>query len=128
MPHSYRLHPTLPLVLVRIEGNFTITDIRDYAVAIRALPRFGPDLCDMTELVGAKTNASAQDWVQYKAWRDTLPPIRRSAVVAPTNFEYGLARMYELAAERSEGVVGVFRTREEAIRWLGFTPEDVDSG
>lgn len=125
MPHSYRLHPTLPLLLVRIEGAFTIDDIRSYAAAIRKLPRFSPEMCDLTELVGASTTITPLDWMQYKEWRDTLPPLRCSAVVASSTFEYGLGRQFELAVERSEGTTGVFRTREDAIRWLGFTPEQV---
>lgn len=39
-------------------------------------------------------------------------------VYAPTDLPYGLARMYAALAEKSPGLVGVFRDYDEVHRWL----------
>ena len=57
---------------------------------------------------------------------DARAPLSRFAIVAPRDFEFGLGRMYEAHREqdsRSTKRVGVFRTREEALAWLGLTRE-----
>jgi hypothetical protein len=50
---------------------------------------------------------------------------QRLAIYAPTDISYGLGRMYQAHREmRSEGGrrVGVFRTMEEALAFLGLEP------
>jgi hypothetical protein len=125
MPIAFHMHPTLPLLLTRITGHFAMAEIREYTLAIGREPRFGPDLCDLVEMVHTTSDITPAEWSQYKAWREPFPALQRTAIVAPTPLEFGLARMYQLAAERPDGKVGVFRTRAEAIRWLGHEPEEI---
>lgn len=44
----------------------------------------------------------------------------KTAITAPGNLEYGMARMYEILADAYAHPVTIraFRTREEALQWL----------
>ena len=44
----------------------------------------------------------------------------RRAWVASADYQFGMARMYAIAAERQGQTIGVFRTRIEAEEWLGL--------
>ena len=43
----------------------------------------------------------------------------KTAVVAPDDLEFGLARMYELLSEESPESVMVFRELDQALAWIG---------
>ena len=56
--------------------------------------------------------------VRVRARTPLAADVRRASV-APTDILFGLARMYELSAARTAGEeYPVFRTRDEALRWL----------
>ena len=128
MPMTYRLHPTLPLILARVEGELTLAHVRDYVRALRHEPRVTAEWCDLVEMAGMTSAITTVEWVAFRAWLEQYPAFPRSAIVALTDAEFGIARMYELAARRKEGGVRVFRERTEAIAWLGYTPDAVNSG
>ena len=48
-----------------------------------------------------------------------FPPETRRFIVAPSDFLFGMSRMYELVADRPEGKLRVVRSREEALAALG---------
>jgi len=47
-----------------------------------------------------------------------LAPSARRAVVVPSELGFGMARMYEMLREGSGGATRVFRSYEEAERWV----------
>jgi len=53
----------------------------------------------------------------YYAGKGVQP---KTAVIAPKDLAYGLARMYELTSGNSPEIVMVFRNPNEAIKWLGL--------
>ena len=57
---------------------------------------------------------------------DARAPATRFAIVAPRDFEFALGRMFAAHREmdsRSTKRVSVFRSREEALAWLGLDAE-----
>jgi hypothetical protein len=46
------------------------------------------------------------------------------AIVAPLDFLFGMARMYEILRSDSPVEVRVFRERREALLWLGIAEDD----
>ncbi len=53
----------------------------------------------------------------YQYWGRTGQS--RSALVVTKNLDYGMSRMYEMLVSKSdESYVGVFRTMEDAERWV----------
>lgn len=50
----------------------------------------------------------------------------RTAIIAPHDQSYGLARMYEVFAEEGPEYPRVYRTVEDALAWLDLSPEDIE--
>jgi len=47
----------------------------------------------------------------------------RVAFVAPDDFTYGLLRMFEVYRKEEQHTIMVFRTKQEALKWLKEKPE-----
>ncbi len=47
-----------------------------------------------------------------------LSPASRRAVVVPSDFGFGMARMYESLRDERYGAMQVFRDFDEALRWV----------
>jgi hypothetical protein len=61
---------------------------------------------------------------------DARAPATRFAIVAPRDFEFALGRMYGAHRDlesRSTKQVSVFRSRPEALAWLGLEKEPTDA-
>jgi hypothetical protein len=83
------------------------------------------DLSDVTELEVLSTSRPRE-----LAWTAALMDVpgqsTRLAIVAPTDYLFGLARMYAAyrgLQNRGAKLVQVFRTRDEARAWLEEAPE-----
>jgi len=49
--------------------------------------------------------------------------VAKTAIVAPGDLSFGLSRMYGVYNEHANETVRVFRTVEDALRWLGRTED-----
>ncbi len=49
--------------------------------------------------------------------------LRRRAIIAPTDFVYGMSRMYQALSHESGVEIEVFRNRDEAVTWLSYARE-----
>jgi hypothetical protein len=116
--HSIDLEP--PLVHTIFSGHVTDADLREHLRTLMADDRFDPmmpelvDLTDVTDVsvTSAMVEASAR-WLLHA-------PRARRAIVAPTDVLFGLSRMYQLYRDDLSGdTLRVFRTREQALEWLG---------
>ena len=126
MPITFRIDPALRLLESTFAGKVSVAEMRSYMVAVFADPGFASDLRALTHLQDLQTEASSSELVQYNAWRSEQPRLGKSAIVALTPHEYGIARMFELATDGSNGAeTRVFRTVEEARAWLGLTTPPV---
>lgn len=111
------------IVTHKVTGDLLFEDVRQ-AYAIRTgHPEFRPEmgiLWDLSEANASRMTSSdirriaglnkarlKKNGVRYKA-----------AFIAPRDIEYGLSRMYEMFADASLVENRVFRTHEEARRWL----------
>ena len=71
-----------------------------------------------------------QDLAQLSAGMDTRYRASHLAVIAPSETAYGIGRMYQAYRgldRQSTKQVGVFRTREEALAFLGIAEQDLSS-
>jgi hypothetical protein len=119
LPATYSIDVERKLVISRAWGAITDDDVREHARLLRADPLFDPtysQLLDMTgitkDLVNTNTKQESSSHGQLFA-----PGVRR-AWVASTDYTFGMARMYAVAAERLGQTIGVFRSRSEAEKWL----------
>ena len=119
MPITFTIDPALGRVNVRMEGDVSAADLRNYMIAMFSDPRFTPGLNSLTVLQGMNARMTSSELMQYQSWRKLQPAMGKIAIVATTDAEYGVARMFELATDgvrRSD--IRVFRKLEDAQAWL----------
>jgi hypothetical protein len=133
MPIEHRIDHRRRLVVARVTGTLTDAEIFGYQrdVWSRADVKGYDELVDMSaaERVALPSTDRVQALAALSAGMDPKAPPSRFAIVAPRDFEFGLGRMYGAHREldpRSTKQVGVFRSRAEALAWLGLEGEALD--
>jgi hypothetical protein len=87
---------------------------------LRTDPLFNPTYRQLIDMSGI-----TEDLVDIETKREVsqnqffAPGVRR-AWVSSSDFPFGMARMYAVAAESQGQTIGVFRARSEAEQWLGI--------
>lgn len=125
MPLTFEIDHPLRIVFAQASGVLTPQDLFSYQEQVWALPEFrGYDECvDMsgvTMIVDA-TEKNMQALAALAVRSDDPMQPTRLAIIAREDLHFGLARMY--GSYRSmhpshSRQVGIFRTRDEALRWL----------
>ncbi len=117
MPICYTIDRTRQLVVTTCSGRVTYDDLLEHARRLRGDPEFDPEL---SELIDARnfssTNLNAALLGSFSEVTDPFAIDSRRAVVAESDFAFGIGRMYQ--ALRVSENFGVFRTTGEAWRWL----------
>jgi hypothetical protein len=126
MPLAHRIDHRRRLVLTRATGTLTGPEIFAYQREVWSRPDVAgyDELVDMTDVQHV-----AFESVERITSTDARAPSTRFAIVAPRDFEFALGRMYGAHRElesRSTKRVGVFRSRPEALAWLGLESEPKD--
>ncbi len=107
------------LITIVVQGELTDTDLLEGYERLRERPDFSSDFNELVDLLAADGRQVTADGVRSLA---RLPPAyspgSRRAVVVPSEMGYGMARMYELIQDGESGQIRVFRSREDAERWL----------
>lgn len=125
MPASVSLDPARNLVLTTFRGRLTYPEALEVLDILNRPPYTRADLLELADLGEVEaieiSTAQIRDIVTLLA---RSPFRRRTAVYAPSDESFGVARMFatlmNLADESRE--VAVFRAREEAHRFL-FSPD-----
>jgi hypothetical protein len=127
VPIAYRIDRDKRLVVARGYGLFSPGDVFDYQTTAWSDPAIAgfDELIDMTDVteVSLPSAHRIQELASVAARMDVGTLRSRFAIVAPTDLAYGLGRMFKVyreADERGSKVVGVFRTLEEALLFLGL--------
>ena len=130
MPLEHRIDHRLRLVLTRAIGTLTDEEIFGYQREVWSRPDVAgyDELVDMSavEHVAVSSIERVAELASFSAAMDTRPSVSRFAIVAPRDFEFGLGRLYGARREmdsRGTKRVGVFRSRAEALAWLGLECE-----
>ena len=127
MTIRYRIHEGLRLVVTQYLN--TVTDdtfVSSYEHLLND-PAMQPGFSELVDLSEAE-NLKITSAGMQKAGRLIETFLRgqsegmRTAVFAPFDRGFGLARMYEMLNDRSTESVMVFRDLDEAMRWLGKDP------
>ena len=134
MPFDYRLDPGCQVLLTRGRGTITDHDVFAYQREVGARPDLAAcdELIDMSsvEQIASPLAERVRTLADLAAETDAPTAAARLAIVAPDDFAFGLGRMYAAYREtnpRSTKQVGVFRSRADALEWLGLC-EVQDSG
>jgi hypothetical protein len=101
------------------DGVIALTDIRNGQQRIRADPRFRPTFDQLFDLSGVTDFDVPNDYFQGRMGPSVFGPEARRAFVGPSDYAYGVARMF---ASWNGGMdktnIRVFRRLDEAVRWL----------
>jgi hypothetical protein len=123
MPLTYEIFPTEKVVLATAWGTLTDEHVLDHKRRLAADPLFSKDfveLSDVREVTDLQvTPEGIRSFVDFDRTVEHEEGHRR-AVVASEAFTFGMARMYQLSSGSNDASLGVFRTMEEARRWLGL--------
>jgi len=129
MPIFVELLEEQRLVYVRGTGVLTLADNLYVFQKLLADPRFRPgfsQLADFRDVADAELGEKElREIVANEQAHLGFLEGARIALVAPADFAFGLARMWEILAERMPFEAGVFRSLDEAVAWLGLAPEDL---
>lgn len=125
MPVFCRVAAAERTIFWKFEGAVTDKELFDAHETLWADPEYHPEysrLVDTTRSNPARLSAEAVRWI---ADRNTRARVGKIAFVANTDAMYGMSRMYELHSEGTP--CQVFRSRSEALEWLGLAEMQVRS-
>jgi hypothetical protein len=126
MPIEYEIDHDRRLVLATARGILTEDDIFGYQREVWSRGDVAGydeliDMSDVEQIVSPQTSR-IMDLAGLSASMDTRDTVTKFAIVAPGDLAYGLGRMYETYRslnEKSTKQVGVFRSMQEALAWIG---------
>jgi hypothetical protein len=125
MPIEYRIVHDRRLVIAKGRGTVTDEDIFGYQRNVWSLPEVSgyDELVDMSQVEGITPPSTERirELASLSAEMDVPSTTSRFAIVAPTEFSFGLGRLYEILRgldHRSTKKVSVFRSLDEALAFL----------
>jgi hypothetical protein len=135
MPIDYLIDHEQRVVLARGRGVLTDEDVFGYQHEVWSRPEVAgyDELVDMSEVeqIALPSVGRVRTLARLSASMDPSSPASKLAIVAPEDLAFGLGRVYEAYREgndQSTKRVGVFRTRADALTFLGLggEPEATD--
>lgn len=124
MEATYRIDRDLRLVVSVALGDVTDEALLDHQRRLAADEDFEPDFRQLYDFRGATGLEATADGVRQLAENNPFGRGARRALVADNRAVYGMARMFQLMAEKGPDRVEVFDTVEAARKWLGLSDSD----
>jgi len=114
------IDPDAQLAQVTASGPMTRADIYELLESLCADPRFLPQMAGLWDVRNAEPSVSLNDIrsIATKARSMATGPCGRTAIVALTDFQFGLAMQLQALVCDRPCEVGVFRRYENAVKWL----------
>jgi hypothetical protein len=125
MPCNYTIHKDKRLVVTTASEVFTFAEGMAHEDKIYSDPDFDPTFVHLIDATAiTRTELSASE-ISVLARRTGFSPKSRKALAVNSTLTFGLARMFETYLQLSgmADTVSVFKTRSEALQWLGITGE-----
>jgi len=126
MPIVYTVDHARRIILAEGRGVFTPEDVEQYQTETQRPELAGYDeMVDMTAVreIALRSTDGIRELARHSAALDDGAAPSRFAIVAPQDAFFGIGRMYETYRsldERSRKRVSVFRSRKEALAFLGI--------
>jgi hypothetical protein len=128
MPIDAKIDEERGLVEIVVAGEVTESELsgafdRYISESWSALPL---GLLDLRDAVAADISTPLVHKAASRAEERVDPRLEsgKFAIIAPRDFLFGMARMYQILRDESPVEVRVFRDRGEAELWLGITDDD----
>lgn len=125
MPVRSAIYKQERLVVTIEEGCVTLADMVANQDRLLHDPDFDPEFNQISDATLATDSDLTQHNLRTLYARKVFSDHSRQAVVAPSDFAYGMARMLQAYAELSKTAhpIRVFRDRASALSWLGVSQE-----
>lgn len=125
MPVRSVIYKEHRLVVTTEEGRVTFADMKANQERLLKDPDFDPAFNQLSDATLATDTDLTASNVRTLFERKVFSPKARRAVIALSEFAFGMARMLQAYVELSENAVPVqvFRDRKSALAWLGL-PEN----
>lgn len=118
MPVEYRIDPERKLVITRGRGVVTDDDLLGHQRDLLADPDFDGSFGQLARYDEIERFDVSADAVRTLAAPKMYGPGVKRAFVVPSDVAFGLARMFQTLRDQMPEQIGVFRTLEEAERWI----------
>lgn len=125
MPVRSVVYKKQRLVVTIEEGRVTFDDMWANQDRLLNDPDFDPEFNQLSDATLATDSDLSANNSRMLFKRKVFSTTARRAVIAPSPFAYGMARMLGTYVELSENgpIVGVFRDRASALKWLGVSED-----
>jgi len=120
MPASYHIDPERRTIFSSATGVVTDDDLKGHQSRLRSDPAFDRTFNQLWDLRGVAEARVTNGAIRTLADSRSFDAGARRGMVAPQDLVYGLARMFEMLHEQAPEDLRIFRTLEEAERWLGL--------
>lgn len=127
MPYEYAMDRERELLVVRGSGVLDLPEVEALTHAVCDDPSFRPglrilvDFAEVTEL--SLFHDDVLRLVDLHGQLKERVGEARIAIFAPRDAVYGVGRMWHSLQPEWEAETALFRTRPEAVVWLGFPPD-----
>lgn len=130
MSYGFAIQPGGRLLVVVLDGDLTLDEeeqmVRDSASYVAQFP----EIDVLVDRRRSKTALSPRNVQPHLELIQTHVPVKgnpRLALVVGTDYDFGMARMFELMADgQIPHRMRVFRSLEDACRWLNVAPDSIE--
>lgn len=116
MPYSYKIEDGI--VFTEVTGEVTVEEQKEFSRTWLADPDLPSPLLVCREgVLDPLTAKVVKDSAKFASTLG-IPDGSRLAIVVDSDVAYGLSRVYEARTAELDFDIGIFRDRDEAIKWL----------
>ena len=124
MPIRYEIDDAQGVVWTTASGVLTDEELIQHKQALVADPRFRPGMKEFSDVRGVDrldvTPQGIARFIQFDQMHSEALNGHKLALVVPTDFVFGMGRMYQQRVDGEVSSVQVFRDQDEARAWLGL--------
>ncbi len=118
MAIDYQIFPEKQLIVSYYSGFITLDDIVNLRKRVFADPRFNPNLHSIDDLTGVTDVNLDFDRLRGLSTGSLIRQGIRRALVAKTDLQFGMARMYQTVSEWEGQNFFVFHDIADAMSWV----------
>ena len=121
MPVVLHIDVAKRVVISEFSGEVTNEEFMRQTSLIQSHPDFNPHFSEIVDFTAVtRTSLSTETIWTMATTKSLFLPTAKHIVIAPADFAFGLARMFQTLAEDSRPNLKVVRSRSEAYRLLGL--------
>lgn len=127
MPAHYVIDLENHIVLTIFRGVLTLTEAAELSARLDADPAFAPDFSELIDFgCVSEVQMGYSEFRSLQAIDPFSTNSKRAFVIGSSSSVYGIARLYQ-TMRGANALVEIFKTIEEAMRWLASTEQSSTS-